>query len=241
MSLLSKVSSGVVDHPPKICITGQPGIGKSTLASKFLKPLFVERTSRTLHLDVDRVQVTTWEEVMALMKEVASTDKYRTLVFDPINDIEELCLDYITKQEGVSSYLDIGGGFAKYRGPLKSQWRRFLSGLDRIQSKGIQIILTAHAVVKTFMPPDALPYDRYILKLDDATGTLITENVDLIGYAHYDVVVKPTKGLKETGKAKTQGKRIIEFKHNPAYPSKKGIPCEDKCDLDYDALMKAIK
>lgn len=239
MSILSKVKTGVVPHPPKICITGQPGIGKSTLASGFENALFVERASRTLHLDVNRVQVDTWEEVLALINEVADST-YKTLVLDPINDIEELCLEFITKQAGAPNYMEIGGGYAKYRAPLRKQWRRLLSLLDRVQSKGIQVVLTGHTVVKTFNPPDGEPFDRFILKLDDATGTLITENVDLIGYAHYKTLVKTTKGMKTKGKAKTTGERIIVFKHTPAYPSKKGIPCADKCALDFDSLMKAL-
>ena len=240
MSLLDKVSTGVVPHPPKICITGQPGIGKSTLASNFENALFVERASRTLHLDVNRVQVNTWEEVLALCTEVANSN-YKTLVLDPINDIEELCLEFITKEDGAPHYMEIGGGYAKYRAPLRKQWRRLLSLLDRVQSKGIQVVLTAHTVVKTFNPPDAEAFDRYVLKLDAVTSTLITENVDLIGYAHYKTVVKTVKeGMKKSGKAKTTGDRIIEFKHNPAYPSKKGIPCADKCKLDFDSFQKAL-
>jgi len=240
VSLLAKVNTGVVPHPPKICITGQPGIGKSTLASGFDNALFVEVASRTLHLDVNRVQVDTWEEVLALINEVADST-YKTLVLDPINDIEELCLDFITRKADAPNYMEIGGGYAKYRAPLRKQWRRLLSLFDRLQSKGVQIVLTGHTVVKTFNPPDGEAFDRYILKLDDATATLITENVDLIGYAHYKTLVKVKKeGMKTSGKAKTTGERIIEFKHNPAYPSKKGIPCADKCNLDFDSFMKAL-
>jgi hypothetical protein len=221
-------------------LTGQPGIGKSTLASGFEKPLFVEVKSRTGHLDVARVQVKTWDDVIKLVKEALSSNTYKTLVFDTINDMEELALEHIAKERGASDYMDIGGGFAKYRGPLKQQLRRFLVGVDRLQRAGIQVIMVAHTAIETYTPPDSQTYDRYVIKADKMTASTLTENVDLIGYAHYDVRVTDVGGLKKSGKAKSKSKRVIDFKHNPAYPSKKGIPCADSCDLNYEAFQKAL-
>ncbi|MBR0283530.1 MAG: AAA family ATPase, partial [Oscillibacter sp.] len=49
------ITSGVVRRAQKVVIYGPEGIGKSTLASKFPNPLFIDTENGTQHMDVRRV------------------------------------------------------------------------------------------------------------------------------------------------------------------------------------------
>ena len=56
------ISRGVVDTAKKVVIYGPEGIGKSTLASKFPFPIFLDVEGSTKAMQVDRVDgLTTWQ------------------------------------------------------------------------------------------------------------------------------------------------------------------------------------
>ena len=48
------ISTGKIDRAQKIVIYGAEGIGKTTLASKFPDPLFIDTEGSTAHIDVKR-------------------------------------------------------------------------------------------------------------------------------------------------------------------------------------------
>lgn len=238
---MSKVSTGVLDCPPKIMVTGDPGVGKSSFAAQFDSPLFIEPAGvqRTKHLDVARIEVSTWEETLGVIAEVLQSQSYKTLVFDPITEIEGLVLDFITREAGVSHYQDIGGGWFRFRAALVNQWKRFIRGLEKLTKNGIQPILIGHTKVKTYSPPDGQPYDRYILKFeDDSSSAFLTENMDLVGFAKFETFVR--KGDDKKAKANTTSERNIYWKFHPAYPSKMGIKCSEVTKLDYEDFKKGL-
>ena len=51
-----KISNGIVKAKQKVVVYGPEGIGKSTFASKFPKPLFIDTEGSTKKLDVDRFE-----------------------------------------------------------------------------------------------------------------------------------------------------------------------------------------
>jgi len=177
--------------------------------------------------------------MLGVMAEVISSKTYGTLVVDPINEVEQLILTFIANEAGVSHYNDIGGGFYKFRAALVNQWKRFINGLDHLCAAGIQPILIGHTKIKPFSPPDGATYDRYILDfVDESSSSILTKNVDLIGFAKFKTYVKESKDKK--GKATTTNEREIHWKYHPAYPSKCGIGCADVTKLDYEDFIKGL-
>ena len=58
-----KISSGIKSRPVKTVVYGVEGIGKSTFASEFPSPLFIDLDNGTSQLNVDRVtDVADWAE-----------------------------------------------------------------------------------------------------------------------------------------------------------------------------------
>lgn len=243
MSLLDQVVSGRVEKPPKLLIWGPPAVGKSTFASAAPDALFIEAEDRTGHLDVTRFEVTDWKSVLGVMGEVAKGGTpYKTLVFDTIDAIEMYLLNFIADEAGCESHEDIGGGFAKFRAPMLRQWKRFMTGVDMLTKKGIQCILLGHAKTKQYQDPNGPTYDRFVLKMDQAGGDFIIENMDLVGYAKFQTFVRKedTRDKTEKAKATTTGKRLIQFKFSPAIPTKQGVPCEDEVELSWEAFQNGL-
>lgn len=79
-----KISTGKIDRAVKTVVYGSEGIGKSTFASRFPDPLFIDTEGGTAQMDVRRVEkLQTWEELITIVNEVAATpDICKTLVID---------------------------------------------------------------------------------------------------------------------------------------------------------------
>ena len=234
--MLDKVETGKRDKPPRLLVWGPPGVGKSTFAAGAPDALFICGESRTDHLDISRIHVKSWQEVIDSIKALlAKEHPYKSVVFDTVDSLESLLFEALCEEQGVEIHEDIGGGFYKYRTYMNRKWKVFLKGIDRLTEAGIQCILLAHAKTENFNPPDGESYERYILKMDKAGGNFLVENVDLVGYAKFKTFVTKDKITKK-GKATTSGKRSLQFKFHPAYPTKQGVPFADEIDLSWEAF-----
>ena len=91
------VTAGVQDSPVKTVLYGPEGIGKSTFASHFPNPVFIDTEGGTKRLNVARLpQPTSWA---MLLDEVAEVRKGSipcgTLVIDTADWAERLCIQAV--------------------------------------------------------------------------------------------------------------------------------------------------
>lgn len=239
MGLLDDVTTGIKAAPARLMVWGPPGVGKSTFAASCPGAIFIEAEKRTNHLDVCRLFIDKWEKFLEVLREVYQSDQYRTVVIDTIDGVESLLFASIALEAGCASHEDIGGGFCKFRVPMLAQWKRFIAAVDALTGRGIQVVLLAHAEIKQFSPPDGVAYDRYVIKMDARGGNYLIENMDLVGYAKFAVAVTKGKGEMKA-KATSSGKRRLQFKFSPVYPTKQGIPAPDECDLSWEAFVNEL-
>ena len=106
------ITKGIVTRPQKVVIYGPEGIGKSTLASRFPDPLFIDTEGGTSHLDVRRIdKPKDWDELLSIIKEVAHTpDVCKTLVVDTADWAEASAMDYVLKKYNQTSIEGFGYG-----------------------------------------------------------------------------------------------------------------------------------
>ena len=65
------IIEGKEKRPLKIVIYGPEGIGKSTFASQFPDPLFIDTEGGTSNLDIRRIKCNkSWNELIAIVKEI---------------------------------------------------------------------------------------------------------------------------------------------------------------------------
>lgn len=120
-----------------------------------------------------------------------------------------------------------------------------MAGLEVLREKrNMNVIVIAHSQVKAFNDPTQLvPYDRYILKLNEKAAALWREFTDGVYFLNYDVSVKKDSGGAKKGKAFGEG-TILYTKRNVAYDAKNrfGLPEEIPMTLgsQWSALQEAM-
>ena len=60
------IHRGIIKRPQKVVLYGPEGIGKSTFASQFPNPLFIDTEGSTDHMDVARLDTpTSWTMLLS--------------------------------------------------------------------------------------------------------------------------------------------------------------------------------
>lgn len=228
------ITSGRVARPQKLVFYGVEGIGKTSLAAQTPDPLFIDTEGGTAHLDVRRLQKpASWEELIALIKEVAATpDVCRTLVIDTADWAEQMCIDYICakyKQPGIESF-----GYGKGYTYLSEEFARLLAACDEVILSGKNVVITAHAKMrKQELPDEQGAFDRWELKLSKQTAPLLKEWPDALLFLNFKTLVVATDS--NTHKAQG-GKRVMFTSHHPCWDAKNRHGLPEELDLSYASI-----
>ena len=96
-----KINKGRVPRSRRVLIYGENGIGKSSLAAAFPKPIFLNLEDGIGDLDVDSTEVIrSVTEFTGCLIELANSD-YQTIVVDTIDWLEKLIFDDVAKEAGI--------------------------------------------------------------------------------------------------------------------------------------------
>ena len=224
----------------RVVIYGPEGIGKSSFASQFPEPLFIDTEGSTSNMDVARLNkpssYTMLKNQIAWIK--ANPTCCKTLVIDTIDWAEALVIDYVCSNDGKKGIEDFGYGAGYIY--LLEEMGRLLNQLQELVDIGINVVLTAHAQVKKFTKPDEMgAYDRYELKLSNKkteanVSAKVKEWADMvlfIDYKTYIVTDDKTKKQKAQG-----GQRVIHTTHSPSWDAKNRHGLSEELPLDYNAI-----
>lgn len=228
------ITSGRVARPQKLVLYGVEGIGKTSLAAQTPEPLFIDTEGGTAHLDVRRLQKpATWDELIALIKEVAATPEVcRTLVIDTADWAEQMCIDFICakyKQPGIESF-----GYGKGYTYLAEEFARLLAACDEVILSGKNVVITAHAKMrKQELPDEQGAFDRWELKLSKQTAPLLKEWPDALLFLNFKTLVVATDS--NTHKAQG-GKRVMFTSHHPCWDAKNRHGLPEELDLSYASI-----
>ncbi len=229
------ITTGRVARPQKLVFYGVEGIGKTSLAAQTPEPLFIDTEGGTAHLDVRRLQKPeTWEELLALIREVAATpDVCRTLVIDTADWAEQMAIDHICqkyKQPGIESF-----GYGKGYTFLSEEFARMLAACDEVIRSGKNVVITAHAKMrKQELPDEAGAFDRWELKLSKQTAPLLKEWPDALLFLNFKTLVVATES--NTHKAQG-GKRVIYTSHHPCWDAKNRHNLPEEMELSYESIV----
>lgn len=221
-----KIISGKQTRPQKVVIYGVEGIGKSTLASQFPKPLFIDVEGGTSQLDVPRIaNVTSWPILLKTVEEVAMADAIcQTLVLDTADWAERMCTEYVCQKLRVTGIEDVGYG--KGYTYLQEEFSKLLDICSQCVKRGKNVVILAHAKMRKFEQPDEMgAYDRWELKLSKQCAPITKEWADMVLFLNYKTVVTTTKD----GKSKAAGgKRVMYTVHHACWDAKNrhGLPEE---------------
>ena len=221
-----------------VTLYGCEGIGKSTLASRFPNPLFIDLESSTIHMDVNRIKTPdTWDLLIETIHMIADDpDVCKTLVIDTADKAEEMCIKQVCKMHSQSSIE--GWGYGKGYVILAEEFSRLLKALDDVISSGKHVVIIAHAKMRKFEQPDEMgAYDRWELKLTRQVAPLLKERSDMLLFLNYKTFVV-TSG--NTRKAQG-GKRVMYASHHPCWDAKNRFGLPEEMDLDYQCIAPLFK
>ena len=227
----------------KTLIYGVEGVGKSTLASKFPKAVFLDTEGSTDKYNfVERYPTPT--SIAMLVDEcndIATSGEYQTIVIDTFDKVEQMIADELCTKNNKQSLEDFGYG-AGYS-ELDERVGKLLNFFQDLVNKGINITILAHAKTKNFDSPlgDG-SYTRYELKLGakttQRTASFLKEWADMILFCNYKVQVIENKDKKKHGYG---GERCMYTTHSPAYDAKNRFGLDNELPLDFKSIEHIFK
>jgi hypothetical protein len=243
MAVLDKIIKGRQPRPLFMLVHGPPGVGKTSFAAAAPEPLFFDCENRTNHLDLARVRIDSWEMLIGALVELVTVNPKpcQTLVIDTVDAVEQLIWKSICDREKTTMERACGG-YGKAYNVARDEFMKLLMAAEKLRTLGINVVLLAHSDLKPFRNPVGEDYDQWSIRLHKAARAVITDRVDLVGFATFEDYArkKDDKSKVEKAKAFTTGDRVLKFDHHPAYETKAGVPVADQVALNWAEFTKAL-
>ena len=250
-SRLSKVSKGKLSVAYRYVVYGPEGVGKTSLAADAPSPIFMDVDDGSAGLDVARYPFrdgdgghvpASYAEVIDAIDDLAKHDHpYKTLVLDTADRLESLMWKHILDRESGVSALNKSGkrfhsieefGYGKGYQLAVDEWRDLCRRLDLLRtSKGMTIVILAHAQIRTFKNPEGDDYDRYSLRINEKAGGFLREWADTTAFACFE---EGGSKLDPNAKAKgfSTGRRLLKLTRTATYDAKTRLALPEQVELD---------
>lgn len=233
------ITKGKKSKAQKVVLYGVPGIGKSTLASKFPNPIFIDTEGSTDNMDVMRFDKPTSYEMLNQQIEYALYNPVcQTLVIDTIDWAEQLLIKYVCSKHGKNGIEEFGYGTGYVY--VREELSKLLNLLSELVNKGINVLLLAHSQIAKFeLPEEQGSYDRYQLKLSSKgakrNSELILEWADMVLFCNYKTIVQAVD--KDGKKHKAQGnRRVMYTTQNAVWEAKNRHNLPEELNLDFKEI-----
>lgn len=234
------ITRGIQPKPLKVVVYGPEGIGKSTFASLFPDPLFIDTEGSTTRMDVARTDTPTSLAMLTqqLMEIRDNPPGCKTLIIDTIDWAERLCIQAVCAKNNKTGIEDFGYG--KGYSYVYEEMGRILNLLNDIWERGMHIVMTAHAAIRKFEQPDEMgAYDRWELKLINSpkcnSCAMVKEWADMVLFANYKTFAvaadKDGKKMKARG-----GERVMYTAHNPCWDAKNRFGLAPELPFDFGQI-----
>lgn len=226
-------------EPMKVLIYGVEGIGKTTFASKFPDPIFIDTEGSTDFINARKLpNPTSWTILLDELEDIKSDPRGKTLIIDTLDWAERLAKKYLMDKNKWAA-IDSTNYGSRYVA-LSDEIGKLLNKLTEIKDVGINVVLTAHAETKKHELPDEMgQYDKYTLKLEKRDAALAKEWADMILFFNYKTTI--ITDSKSNSKKATGGQRVMYTTHKPAWDAKNRLGLADELPIDFEAIREPFE
>ena len=210
---LSQLSKPNGDRPIICTIVADAGLGKTTLAAMFPKPVFIRTEDGTQSLvgsDVSLFPIAaTSQDVLDAIEALATQEHdYKTVVLDSITQLATMVEQEIVAADAKAKSINqaMGGYGAGYSAAatVHGRIREWIGALA--YDRGMNVVFIAHADTETMDMPDMDPYSRYTIRMHKKSLPHYLDNVDLVGQIRLKT---RTRGDGDKKRAISDGTREI--------------------------------
>lgn len=228
---------------PKILLSGEPKIGKSTFAASAPGAIGILTEDGLSGIDAQAFPLCkTLDDVYsAIGTLINEKHSFESVFLDSLDWLEPLVQAHVCKQNG---WKDIEApGYGKGYVAAAAEWKNLLDGLEALRrERGMAVILVCHVKQQRIESPTSEGYDAWVLKLHSKAGALVEEWADIVGFAAHRIQIKKTDagfGNKESKAVKT-GERQLYLEPHPAYPSGSRFGLMD-CNLSWQDFAAQLQ
>ena len=204
-----------LDRPVLVTLCGDSGMGKTSLAASFPKPIFIRAEDGMQALPPnnrpDAFPLLSnakdlWAQLGAVIHE---PHNYQTLVIDSVTALERLFVAEVLEQDPKAKSINQAlGGYGAGVAAVAAMHARVRKGAGLANEKrGMHVVFVAHADVETMRLPDADDYMRYSLRLPPKSMPPYVDDVDVVGFLRLVTFTKGDDG--ECKKAISTGDREL--------------------------------
>ena len=229
---------------PRILFHGQEGVGKTTTASKFPAPIFLQTEDGC----PSGLEITSFGLIdnFAELRSAIGTLALSSTIF------RRSCSTAWTRSKSSFGATCAGRkvgrrsrtpGYGKGYVVVDTWWVDILKGLDYLRrQRGIIIVLLAHSAIETINDPRAASYTSYQLRVHKRARGLVQDWCDAIGFLAPDLHMQTEEvGFgKKRNRADGGSQRWLHFEGRPSFVAKNryGLPAKMPVpkDFSYGAL-----
>lgn len=199
-------------------IYGGAGVGKTSLAATFDKPIFMRFEDGVQGQDVDCFPVVhsfadATSQLMALINE---QHEYKTLVIDSVTKAERVFIEEILQSNKSNPHAVESKALAKALGGYGAGYQALANYHQRIRNaaqilvdkKDMTIVFIGHADIETVDLPDSIPFNRFSLKMNKQGMAHYVDDVDCVAFMRLETFVMTDENKKS--KARSSGERILQ-------------------------------
>lgn len=228
MKIVAKKKARVFDFRKyKFLIYGEPGAGKSTLASRFPDAIFIPtepglnflECSTIMDDDGNPIIAKTWSDIKDAIKLICKGGhEYKTVIIDTVDNAWEFCSLDVLKTLGIKHESE--GDYGSAYGHIK---REFKQVFDYLANSGFGLVFISH-VKKMETEDSGIKSERTDSSLPNQARNYINGLVDFIFYC-----------------ALHDGKRVMRTRANNKVTAKdrSGI-LPEVMDMDFDKLIAEL-
>lgn len=188
-------------------IYGPPGLGKTTLASEFPAPVFLQPEYKA----VSGVQLrtfghlTSFADIMQGITELYNGEhNYKTAVLDTIDATEPLLWAATCARNKWASIE--APGYGKGYLAADEEWWELFKGLNALRrDRQMNVLMIGHSEIDRFDDPQTTSYSKYDFRIHKRAHAILEDGVDAILFVNQDPTIKVEKQGFNKERARAEG------------------------------------